>query len=228
MTLLKFKRPLGRRAGAARLAAALALAVAGGTMVSACAPLVLGGAAVGGLMATDRRTSGTQVEDKGIELKAANRIRQALGEKGRVSVNAYNRVVLLTGEVPSEADKVTAEHIASRTENVRSVVNELAVIGTSSLGSRSNDVLIETKVKATLLDARDVMSNAVKVVVTRGEVFLMGIVTEREANRIAELASTVSGVQKVVKVLHIISEEELAERTPAPPAGAASVSAQPR
>lgn len=200
-----------------RTALVMALLASAGGMLTACAPLVLGGAAVGGMMVTDRRTSGTQVEDKGIEFKASSRVRQALGDKGHVNVTSYNRVVLLTGEVPADADKLTVEHVAASTENVRSVVNELAVMGNSSLTSRSNDVLIETKVKATLLDARDVMSNAVKLVVERGEVYLMGIVTEREANRIAELASTVSGVQRVVKVLHIISEDELAQRTPKAP-----------
>lgn len=221
MTLLKrpTTAPLSSHA---RLAATTALLVLGSTLMTACAPLVLGGAAVGGFMAADRRTSGTQVEDKGIEFKASGNIKRALGEKGHVTVSAYNRVVLLTGEVPSADDKLTAEHVAARTENVRSVVNELGVMGNSSVGSRSNDLLIETKVKATLVDARDVMSSAVKLVVERGEVFLMGIVSEREANRIAELTSTVSGVQRVVKVLHIISEDELAQRVPARPASAAS------
>lgn len=198
----------------------IALAVAAASALSACAPLVLGTAAVGGaFMATDRRTSGTQVEDKGIDIKAANRVKQALGERGHVNVTSYNRVVLITGEVPSEADRAAAEQAVARTENVRSVVNELAVMGNSSLTARSNDILLEGKVKATMVDARDLMSNAFKIVVERGEVFLMGMVTEREANRAAELAASVSGVQKVVKVLHIISEEELAQKVPAGPDG---------
>lgn len=197
---------------------AVALSLAACTLLGGCAPLVLGTAAVGGaFMVTDRRTSGTQVEDKGIELKTSGRIRQALGDAARVNVNAYNRVVLLTGEVPDETSRQTAERIAAGTENVRSVVNELAVMGPISLTSRSNDLLIEGKVKATLLDARDVMANAFKVVVERGEVYLMGMVTEREAARATELASTVGGVQKVVKVLHIISEDELAQKTPQSP-----------
>lgn len=214
-----------RRVPAARWmapVALVALVVSATSLMSACAPLVLGGAAAGAFVATDRRTSGTQVEDKGIEIKAASRIRSALGERGHVSVNSYNRVVLLTGEVASDADKHAAEQAAAQTENVKSVVNELAVMGNSSLTSRSNDVLLQTKIKATMVDARDVMSNAFKVVVDRGEVFLMGMVTEREANRAAELVSTVGGVQKVVKVLHIISEDELAQKTPKGPAPAAS------
>ena len=214
------------RAPAARWMTRLALAIAASSLLSACAPLVLGSAVGGAFMATDRRTSGTQVEDKGIELKAASRIRNSLGERGHVSVNSYNRVVLLTGEVSSDADRQTAEQAASQTENVKSVVNELAVMGNSSLTSRSNDVLLQTKVKATLVDARDVMSNAFKVVVERGDVFLMGMVTEREANRVAELVSTIGGVQKVVKVLHIISEDELAQKTPKGPAQPASAASE--
>lgn len=214
-----------RRPRAARWMSRLALVAATCGALSACAPLVLGGAVGGAFMATDRRTSGTQVEDKGIEIKAGSRIRAALGERGHVNVNSYNRVVLLTGEVPSDSDKQAAEQAAAGTENVKSVVNELAVMGNSSLTSRSNDVLLEAKVKATMVDARDVMSNAFKVVVEHGEVYLMGMVTEREANRGAELAASVSGVQKVIKVFHIISEAELAEKTPKGPSNPASTPA---
>jgi len=200
---------------ATRLVAAVCLACAS---LSACTPLVLGGAAVGGtLMATDRRTSGAQVEDKGIEFKAASRIKEALGSRGHVNINAYNRVVLITGEVVNEADRLTVEQIVARTENVRSVVNELAIMGNSSLTSRSSDVIIEAKVKATLVDARDLQANAFKLVVERGNVYLLGMVTEREATRAAEVASSVSGVQKVIKVLHIISEDELARKQPTAP-----------
>ena len=188
------------------------------TAMSACAPLVLGSAVGGALMVTDRRTSGTQVEDQGIELKAANRLREALSKDSHVNVTAYNRVILLTGEVAREADKITAEQVAAGTENVRSVVNELVVAGVSSLGSRSSDIWVLGKVKATFVDARELQANAFKVVVERGEVFLMGMVTEREARYAGELAASVKGVHKVVKVLHIITEDELARKQPAPPA----------
>lgn len=188
-----------------------------------CAPLMLGTAVGGAFVVTDRRTSGAQLEDQGIEIKAGNRIKEAVGERGHINVTSYNRVILLTGEVVSEADRLTIEQVAARTENVRSVVNELAVMGSSSLTSRSSDLLVQAKVKATFVDARDLQSNAFKVVVERGEVFLMGMVTEREATRAAELAASVSGVLKVVKVLHIISEEELIRKLPpASPASAAA------
>lgn len=181
--------------------------------LSACAPLVLGGAAVGALVATDRRTSGAQLEDEGIELRAASRIRGALGSRVHVNVNSYNRQVLLTGEVPSEADKQMVEQIVRQVENVNSIVNELAVMGHSTLGQRSSDTLVTGKVRATLVDARDLSANAFRVVTERGTVYLMGRVTEREANRATQLARSVGGVQRVVRVFEIISEDELARIT---------------
>ena len=192
-----------------------ALVIAAGSL-SACAPLVLGTAVGGAFMATDRRTSGTQIEDQTIELKAANRIRDLIGDRAHVNVNAYNRLVLLTGEVPNEADKTAAADAARQVENVKGVVNELAVTMNSSIASRSSDVLLEGKVKATFVDARDIMANAFSVVVERGEVFLMGLVTEREANRGAELAASIQGAKRVVKVMEIISEDELARKLPRP------------
>ncbi len=200
-----------------RALAALALA-ASSTLLGACAPLVVGGAFVGGtLMLSDRRTSGAQVEDQAIELKSMNRLKEALGERGHVSVTSYNRIVLLTGEVPDEAAKTNAEQTVAKVDNVRSIVNELAVMGSSSLTSRSNDAILTSKVKATLVDAKDLVANAFKVVTERGTVYLMGRVTEREANRGTELARSVSGVQKVVKVFEPITEAELADMTPKDP-----------
>lgn len=189
--------------------------IAAATALTACAPLLIGGAMVGGaLMATDRRTSGAQVEDQAIELKAINRVREALGDRGHVSVTSYNRLVLLTGEVPAEADRVAVEQVLARVENVRSTVNDLAVMGNSSLTSRSNDTILTSKVKASFVDARDMLSNAFKVLTERGTVYLMGRVTEREAKRAADLARSISGVQKVVRVFEIVTEAELADLQP--------------
>ena len=205
--------PLGK------LAAALALA---GACVG-CAPLLLGGAVIGGgLVVTDRRTTGIQVEDEGIELRAASRVR-GLATLGQVSVTSYNRTVLLTGEVPGEAEKTAVAQAVRQVENVREVINELVVAPNSPLGSRSNDAILSGKVKATFVDAKDLQANAFKVVAERGVIFLMGRVTEREAARGAELAASVSGVQKVVRVLELMTEQQLAElgRT-AQPAGPAS------
>ncbi|WP_416234695.1 BON domain-containing protein [Paucibacter sp. PLA-PC-4] len=200
----------------ARRAAVLS-ALGAALLSSACAPLILGGAMVGGvMMSTDRRTSGTQIEDQGIELKAGARLREQLGERAHINVNSYNRIALLTGEAPTEADREAAERLVAQVENVTRVLNEVSVAGKSSLTSRSNDVLIASKVKASLVDARDLISNAFYVVVERGTVYIMGRVTEREATRAAEIARGVSGVQKVVRAVELISEEELARITPKP------------
>jgi osmotically-inducible protein OsmY len=189
------------------------------TLLSACAPLLLGGAVVGtGLVATDRRTTGIQIEDEGIELRAASRIRE-LATLGQVSVTSYNRMVLLTGEVPGAPERAAVEAAVAKVENVRAVVNEIVVAPNSAFSSRTADSGLVSKVKLTLVDAKDVQANAFKVVCERRVIYLMGRVTEREANRGAELASQVSGVEKVVKVFEIVSDKDLATpatNTPAP------------
>lgn len=201
-----------------RLALAGLVVALGTTTLSACAPLVLGGAAASAFVATDRRTSGMQVEDQSIQIKAANRLRDTLGGRGRVNTNAYNRTVLLTGEVDTDADRAAAEQAVARVENVVKVINQLQVGPAASLSTRSSDVLLAGKVRATLVDARDLMSNAFDIVVERGEVYLMGLVTEREANRAAELTASIPGVKKVVKAFEVISEDELANKLPRQPA----------
>lgn len=194
----------------AHAAAVLALAGTAATLLGGCAPLIVGGAVIGGgLMATDRRTTGTQVEDEGIEFRAGARVRE-LATLGQVSITSYNRTVLITGEVPGEAERAAVEQAVAKVENVRSVVNELVVAANSPIGSRSKDAILAAKVKATLVDAKDVHANAYKVVAERGVVYLMGRVTEREAARGAELASSVSGVSKVVRVFELMTEQELA------------------
>lgn len=221
----------------------LALAAA---VLSGCAvvpPLLVGGAVVGGgLVATDRRTAGMQLEDQTIEFRAAARVRE-LATLGQISVNSYNRVVLLTGEVPSATERARAEEAVAKVENVRGVVNELVVAGNSSLSSRSADTVLAAKVKATLVDAKDLSANAFKVVAERRVVYLMGRVTPREAERGAELASRVSGVERVVKMFETITEAQLAAEsapvraggqapapveTAAPPAPAAPASGPTR
>ncbi len=198
--------------------AGLAAALAASTLLGACAPLVVGGAMVGGaLVVTDRRTSGTQLEDQTIEFKAGARMREVVGERGRVSATSYNRLVLLTGEVATEADKAAAEQAAARVENVRATVNELVVLEggfASSLANRSNDAILSGKVKASLVDAKDLQANAFKVVTERGTVYLMGRVTEREASRATDVARSINGVRRVVRVFEVVSEAELATGAP--------------
>ena len=186
--------------------------------LTACVPLIVGGAVVGTLIATDRRTSGAQLEDEGIDLRSANRIREALGERVHININSYNRQVLLTGEVPTAQDKQTAEQIVARVDNVRAIVNEIAVLGNSTLGQRSSDALVTAKVKAGLVDAKDLFAGAFKVVTERGTTYMLGKVSQREADRAAEVARSVSGVQKVVRIFEIVSEDELKRLLPQQPA----------
>jgi osmotically-inducible protein OsmY len=194
-----------------RRAAGVLLGAAAIAVLPACAPVVVGGAMVGGvMMATDRRTTGAQVEDQGIELKAPQQIAAAIGDRGHVNITSYNRMVLITGEVPSGADRSAVEQAVARVENVRSIVNELAVMGNSSLTARSNDSIVTGQVKAAFLDAQGVDAAAVKVVTERSTTYLMGRLTEAEAKRAAEVARGLSGVQKVVLVFETISEAELA------------------
>ncbi len=198
-----------------RLFAIVLGAALAGAGLSACAPLLIGGAVVGGsLLVTDRRSSGAQLDDQGIELKGANRLSETLRDRGRVSVTSYNRQVLLTGDVPTEADKAAAEQTVGKVDSVRSIVNELVVGSGASLTTRSNDAVISGKVKASFVDASDLHANAVKVVTERGVVYLMGRVTEREATRATEIARGVGGVTKVVRVFEIVSPNDLAEQLP--------------
>ena len=203
------------------LLAAAALAAG----LSACAPLVVGGAVVGTMMAVDRRTTGTQVEDEGIELRSANRLSELLGDRGHVNVTSFNRQVLLTGAVPSAQDRQRVEQVVLGVENVRSVVNDLAVAPNTTLGQRSNDTFITGKVRASLVDAQDISANSFKVVTERNIVYLMGRVSQREANRATEIARGVSDVRKVVRVFEIVSEEEL--RRIAPPPAPVTTDSQP-
>ena len=191
-------------------------------LLSGCvAPLMVGGFVGSTMVASDRRTAGAQLEDQGIELRASTRIREQIGSGVHINVTSYNRQVLLTGEVSKAQEKQLAEQILNRVENVRSVVNELAV------AERSNDALISGKVKASMIDSRDVFASAFKVVTERGTVYLMGRVTQREATRAVEIARGVSGVQKIIRVFEIITEEELKTLQPQPandPAAAAPAS----
>lgn len=208
-------RPHARPSGALLLRAACAVAAAGvvGLALPGCVPLVIGGAAVAGtgLVVTDRRTAGTQLDDERIEQRAASTIRTYFGDKVHINVTSYNRQVLLTGEAPTAEDKKRIEEYVSRVENVRSVVNEIGVMPNSTFSQRSNDTLITGKVKASFVDAKDIYANAFKVVTERGVVYLMGRVSQREATRTAEIARGVSGVVKVVRIYELVSDKELAE-----------------
>ena len=210
---------------------ALGLGLAGSLVaLTGCFPLLVGGAMVGGgMVAVDRRTSGTVLEDQGIEMKASSRIRENVGERAHVNVTSYNRQVLITGEVPSAQDKQLVEKIVSGVENVRNIVNELAILGNSTLTQRSSDTLVTGRIKAALVDAKDMYASAFKVVTERGTTYIMGRVTEREAKRATDIITSTPGVQRLVRVLEIMSEDELRSLLPQPapaqPQGSAPVKA---
>ena len=175
-------------------------------LVQGCGALVAGGAAATGVVVSqDRRTVGTLTEDEGIEIKTASRIGERFKDGIHINVTSYNRMVLLTGEVPDAAARTEAERIAWAVENVRGVHDELAVAGVSSFTVRSNDSLITTKVKARLLDSGKINPLHVKVVTENSIVYLMGLVTKEEANEATEVARTTSGVQKVVRVFEYLN-----------------------
>jgi len=179
----------------------LALAISN---LSGCVPVAAGGAAAGGLVAADRRTTGAYIEDQGIEIKTEKHIDEQLGDKIHVNVTSYNRNVLLTGEAIDEAAKQKAESIAKATENVRSVTNELAVAGASSMTSRSNDSYLTSKVKTRMISENRFPSNYVKVVTENSVVYLMGMVTHKEADDAVDITRGTDGVQKVVKVFEYV------------------------
>lgn len=175
-----------------------------------CFPLVAGGAAGAAIMFADRRTSGSFIEDEGIEWRTRNHLEERFGSSVNLSVTSYNRNVLLTGQVPNEAARAEAGRIATGIDNVNGIINEIEVAGISSLTSRSNDTLITSRAKARFVDNQTFGAHHVKVVTENGTVFLMGIVTRREADAATEVARTTGGVQKVVRVFEYISDEEAA------------------
>lgn len=202
----KWKRPL----------ATIVICIASAAALQGCFEMFVGTAVMGTLAATDRRTFGTQTEDKSIMLKGEMRAYNLVGEQGHVNVASFNRKALLTGEVKDESMKAAVEREVAAIEGVQAIVNELAIAAPSSYSSRTNDSFITSKVTASFFDAKDLFANSLKVVTERGTVYLMGRVTPREGDRAAEVASGVSGVQKVVKVFDYISEEELKRLTSTP------------
>lgn len=199
------------RAMSALSRAAVVGSLVGSTLaLSGCFPLAATGVVVGAMAANDRRTIGAQTEDTGIEVKAAAQLRQQLPDAGGIGVTSFNRKVLLTGQVLEERSRTEAAVIVGRIENVRSVHNELEVAGRVSLGTSAADTSITARVKAMLIEARDIQATTIKVVTEAGVVYLMGIVTRAEGDRAAQVASRVAGVQRVVTVFEYVTADELA------------------
>lgn len=187
----------------------LFVVVAGLLTLNGCAPLVVGGTATGVAAVHDRRTVGTVLEDQSIELKAISALRKHkdLYKQSHLNVTSYNMMVLLSGETPTEAYKQRAEEIVSGVEKVRQVYNELSVAAPSSMMTRSSDTLITGKVKTSLFRIKELEGfdpTRVKVVTENGTVYLMGLLTRREGDAVAEQARSIGGVQRVVKLFEYI------------------------
>lgn len=192
-----------------------------------CVPVIVTGAAAGVMSAHDRRSTGTQTDDETTEWKAGQRVPEQYKNFSHVNFTAFNRRVLITGEVPNEEAKSVIESEARKLEGVREVYNELGIGPVSSYGSRSTDAYITSKVKARLVDSNQISANHIKVSTERAIVYLMGIVNEREAKVAVAVARTTAGVTKVVNVLEVVGDDDtrridnqtLGSRTP-PPASA--------
>jgi osmotically-inducible protein OsmY len=189
-----------------RLPAAVFAVVCGASMLlSGCVPLVIAGAAGGAaLVASDRRSAGVQLDDESIELKIGSNIGSGFGDRVHVNVTSYDGVVLLTGEVPTRDLMGQIAEIARTTPKVKRVDNELTVGPVSSVGTRTNDSYITSKVKARFVEANKFAPNHVKVVTEREVVYLMGLVTRAEADTATQIAATTSGVVRVVKLFEYI------------------------
>jgi osmotically-inducible protein OsmY len=181
-----------------------ALALSSILALQGCGAVIVGAGVGAAMIADDRRSSGTQLEDQVIERKIGNSVAEAYEDEVRVDAISYNRVVLLVGQVPSEAVKDDIGSMALETPNVRTVQNEISIAGASSFVSRSSDALITSKVKSRLLNNEEVQTNHVKVVTNNDTVYLMGLVTRAEAAAATDTTATTSGVQRVVKVFEYL------------------------
>jgi len=174
------------------------------SQLAGCVTAVVGGAALGGSMIADRRTSGIYIEDENIEIKAESKIQKNLAEESHVNVTCYNRNVLLTGEVTNVADKAKAETLVKTIPNIRAITNEIAIMEKSTFSDRTNDVYITSLVKGNFLTSNKFSVNHVKVVAERSVVYLMGLVTKKEADDAVQIARTTEGVAKVVKLFEYL------------------------
>lgn len=183
-----------------------AAAIAAATSLAGCFEAALvGGAATGAVIAADRRPGEVVLGDERVELTAVTRIRQRFGDKVHVNVTSYNYTVLLTGEVPDAKTREGVEKTALSVERVKAAVNELQIAGPTSLASRGNDTYLTGRIKASFVSANKFGPTHVKVVTEAGVVYLLGLVTRREADDATEIARSIGGVQKVVRVFEYLS-----------------------
>lgn len=182
-----------------------------------CFPVVAAGVTTGVLATMDRRSIGAQTEDETIEWKASARVREKFGDKVHVNFTSYNRKVLLTGEVPSAEIKAEVERVVTGIPNVQGVHNELAMAGLTTFSARSNDTYITSKVKGRFIDTNKFNPVHVKVVTEAGAVYLLGQVTQREADIAVEVTRTTSGVVKVINLMDVITDAKARELDLPPP-----------
>jgi osmotically-inducible protein OsmY len=178
------------------------------TLLAGCFPAAVVGVGAGALMVADRRITETYLADEAIEMRASSRIGEKFGSEAHVNVTSYNRMLLLTGEVPTAEAKAELGKIMATVPNVKSVSNEVLVAPASTIAGRSTDTYTTSKVKARFVDYNKFAANKVKVVTEWGTVFLLGLVTQREADEAVDIARTTGGVQKVVRLFEIIPEDE--------------------
>ena len=191
-------------------------------LLQGCVPAVIGaGAAAGVMTAHDRRSTGAQADDEGLEWKAAQQIPENYQANAHVNFTAFNRRLLITGEVPSEEAQNAIGERVGKLEGVKEVFNETVVGAASSLSSRTNDSYVTSKVKARLVDEKTLSANHIKVVTEAGIVYLMGIVTEREGKVAVAVTRTTAGVRKVVNLTEVIGDAEAKRLQTLPSAGTA-------
>lgn len=169
-----------------------------------CFPVIAAGVGAGALIASDRRTTGAYIEDEAIEDKAAYQISIKYKDKVHVNLTSFNRHVLITGEVLNEETKADIAMIVAGVVNVKAVTNELSVSGQTGFTSRSSDSMVTADIKLRFLNSKVFQPDHVKVITENGVVYLMGLVYRKEADAAAEIASTTSGVQRVIKVFEYL------------------------
>lgn len=194
-------------------------------LLQGCVPaLIVTGAAVTAISAHDRRSTGTQADDETSEWKGSNRLPAQYRDSTHVNFTAFNRILLLTGEVPDEAARDAIGAMAEKIDGIRKVHNELVVAPLANFSSRSNDAYISSKFKTRLIESNQLSANHIKPLTENGTLFVMGLVNEREAKVAVAIARTTDGVRKVVNVMEIIPETEtrrldnalMGARTPPP------------
>jgi osmotically-inducible protein OsmY len=186
----------------------LVVALAIATQLSACGVIAVGGVAAGAAVMADRRTPGVQAIDKGIEYEATGALEKKFGDNAHINVTSFNQKVLLTGEVKDADIKGEADAYVKAMKNAHSVFNELVIGPNSTYTARANDSYLESKIKTQMIFTDKLPSNSMAIVAEGGSVYLMGILTQSEADLAKKVASNTNGVKDVYVYFDIISDGE--------------------